>query len=141
MTLFFNKLTQKTGEKEKLHSFFIPIVEQIKESDYQNERSFSFAQQTNVRRKFYCSANLLKQSEAGRLSSGKLLSCYEIVLTESQKQQLEESPTQEGLFTGVFNFSASAVKNLIVFKNGNQFTQANPSYSEEPVPSQAMSCA
>ncbi len=140
MPLFFNMLTKKTDGEEKLHFFYTPIVEQIKESDYQNERSFSFAQQKNVRRKFYCSANLLQQSEAGRLSSDKLLSCYKIVLTESEKQQLDAS-SKEGLFTGFLHFSASEVESLIVFKNGIEFEQVNPLNIEEPARSQTASCA
>jgi hypothetical protein len=140
MTLFFNKLSKKTDEEEKLHYFYTPIVEQIKESDYQKERSFSFAEQKNVRRKFYCSANLLQQSEAGRLSADKFLSCYKIVLTESEKQQLEAS-AKEGLFTGFLHFSGSEVESLIVFKNGIELEQKNPLYKEEPAPSQTASFA
>ncbi len=138
MTLFFNKLTSNTGDKENIQYFFLPIVEQLKESDYEKEQSYRFAKQANIRRKFYNSADLLELSEKGRIT--KTLSCYKVALTEAERQQLEAS-TEEGLFTGFLSFKPGDVVSLIIFKNGTQLEQANPFYQKEPLPAQLPSFA
>lgn len=138
MTLFFNKITQKNDEKEKIHYFFIPIVEQIKEKDYENERSYRFAIKSKVSRKFYTSPQLLEESEKSRLAFGSLLSCYKVALTESEKKQLEATD-KEGLFTGFLNFKPSEIESLIVFKNGLQLPYSL--VQEKPAPSTLMNFA
>ncbi|MBA2709406.1 MAG: hypothetical protein H0U57_02265 [Tatlockia sp.] len=137
MTLFFNNLSPETKNKESFHYFFVPLAEQLKESDYEKEQSYRFARQTRVRRKFYTSTDLLEQSEKGRLAN---LSCYKVALTESEKQQLEASNV-DGLFTGFLSFKPSDILSLISFKNGNLQEHGNPFYQAVEDFSKVTSCA
>ncbi|WP_454785352.1 hypothetical protein [Legionella sp. WA2024007413] len=139
--MFFNPAPKKNLEDEKLRCFFIPIVEQIKSSDYQKIYIWNLAKETNITRKFYSSPEALARMESGRLGSNNILSCYKVSLTETQYQQLRTISGRDNVFLGSFNFNYSDVESLIRFVQGQQQEHANPFYKQETTLNQPVCAA
>ena len=138
--MFFSQAPQRTIEDEKVHCFFIPIVEQIKASDYNKIYIWNLAKETNITRKFYSSPELLARMESGRLGPSNVLSCYKVSLTEAQHQQLRAVSGRDNAFLGSLSFIYSDIESLIHFVQGQQQEHVNPFY-EQPTPVNQTVCA
>ncbi|MCW8409794.1 hypothetical protein OQJ13_12520 [Legionella sp. PATHC035] len=128
--MFFNPTPKRTNEDEKVHCYFIPIVEQIKSSDYNKTYIWNFAKETNITRKFYSSPEVLARMESRRLGPHTVLSCYKVSLTEAQHQQLRAVSGRDNVFLGSLNFSCTDIESMIHFIQGEQQEHANPFYEQ-----------
>ncbi|PWY54099.1 hypothetical protein DGG96_18850 [Legionella qingyii] len=140
--MFFKQELKGTIENEKkVHCFFIPIVEQIKASDYNKTYIWNLAKEANITRKFYSSPELLARMESGRLGPKSILSCYKVSLTETQHQQLRAVSGRDNVFLGSLNFIYSDIESLIHFVQGRQLEHANPFYEQDTPVNQSVRAA
>ncbi|WP_454780359.1 hypothetical protein [Legionella sp. WA2022007384] len=139
--MFFNQAPKRTIEDEKVHCFFIPIVEQIKASDYNKTYVWNLAKENNITRKFYSSPEELARREAGRLGPSAVLSCYKVLLSEAQHQQLRAVSGRDNVFLGSLNFSYSDIESMIHFIQGQQQEHANPFYEQNTILTQPVCAA
>lgn len=125
--MFFKIKSEPTQEvNETNYCFFIPVVEQLKPSDYVITRAWNFAKSPNTLRKFYMSTQLLQQSEAPRLPEEAVLSCYKVILTADQMKLLNQH--QEDIFKGFIPVMAAQIESMVIFSTNGIHIELNPFY-------------
>lgn len=127
--VFFNPTNTRKGI---INWFFIPILEQIKENDYDKARSWKLAESSRIRRQFYTSTECLLQFELPRIPTNKQLSCYKVILKDSDlaAQQLQPFKGERTGFAAFLSISPEQIESLIVFKGGERLEFPNPFYAE-----------
>ncbi|CDZ76869.1 hypothetical protein BN59_01145 [Legionella massiliensis] len=138
MKFFLNRETSEPIKEEKKElCFYIPIVEQIRES----VPNWDLAKQENRIRKFYSSAESLQQAESARIAPPSLLACYKVMLTDTERQELTAANSQNSVYRGCLNFNRTEILSLILFKSENQLELENPHYHHETPTDTAACCA